>query len=128
MSNNGKDRLCLEAGDDTEALVNFIFKELPDELVDEIELSRIAPKTGVAREPITTGAILTCGTTLTLAVIQLVRRWMEQNRQKEHMKMIFDAAQQGNLEAAKLLLQLAKDHSKVVIEFEKVRVPEVKTR
>ena len=54
------EQLTLSAGPETEALVNFIFKELSDQLVDQIDLKRVTPATGgVAREFITTGALLT---------------------------------------------------------------------
>ncbi len=121
-----KDRLYLEAGEDTEQLINFIFQNLPDSEVDEIDLYRSAPaNTGVAREPITTSAILACSSTMALSVLKLVRLWMEHRRQDRTTKFIYDAAQ-VNPEAAKLLAQLEKEHSKVSIEFEKVRLPEFK--
>lgn len=123
MKKERKDILCLASGEETESLINYIFKELPDEVIDEIDLDRIAPEGGgVARELVTTGAILTFATALAVPIFRLIETWLEQRRQGEARKIIYQAAKE-NPDALKILAQLEKDHSNLVVELAKVRAP-----
>jgi hypothetical protein len=116
-----EDRLCIVADKDTEPLINFIFRELSDEDADNVKLDRMVPESGgVARELLTTGAILTFSTTLAVQIFRLIERWMEQQRQAEARKLIYEAATQ-NPEALKILSDLEKLHSNVSVELAKVR-------
>jgi hypothetical protein len=111
------EQLTLSAGPETEALVNFIFKELSDQLVDQIDLKRVTPATGgVAREFITTGALLTLAPALALPVFRLIERWMETNRQREAVNVIYQASKQDK-ELMKTLAELEKRHSDLMIKY-----------
>jgi hypothetical protein len=114
-----EDRFCLAAGADTEALVNFIFNGLSDEDADQVKLDRIVPEGGgVARELVTTGAVLTFASALAVPIFRLVERWMEERRQAAARRFIYEAATE-NPEALKILGDLEKLHSNVIVELAK---------
>ncbi len=118
-----EDRFCLVAEADTEALVNFIFNGLSDEEADQVKLDRIVPEGGgVARELVTTGAVLTFVSALAVPIFRLVERWMEERRQDAARRFIYEAATE-NPEALKILADLEKLHSNVIVELAKVRSP-----
>ena len=120
--------LGIYGGPATEELINYIFRELPDEVVDQIDLARISPEgSGVARELITTGAVLTFASTLTVAIFRLVERWMEQQRQAKAMQLVYQASNE-NKEAMKTLAALEKKHAEVLVKYGAVRMPSLPGR
>jgi hypothetical protein len=111
------DKLSVYAGSDTDALVSFIFRQLPDAQVDQIGLDRIAGQGGgVARELITTAAVLSFSSALALPIFRLVERWMEQERQKRAMKLIYEAARETP-QALEILAELEKKHTEVSVQY-----------
>lgn len=113
----GTTQVALSAGDKTEALVNFIFNEMSDDLVDQIKLDRITPADGgVAREFITTGAILTFAPALGIPIFRLIERWLETNRQREQTKLICEASKEDKA-LMRVLADLEKKHSDVMIKY-----------
>jgi hypothetical protein len=55
-------------------------------------------------------------------IFRLIEVWMEQRRQGEARRIIYQAAKE-NPEALKILAQLEKEHSNVIVELAKVRAP-----
>ena len=111
------EKLQLSAEDETEDMINFVFRELPDEIVDQIELERLSPEGGgVARELITTAAILTFSSTLALPVFRLIEKWMENKREERSLELIYRAAQE-NPSVVKILADLEKHHADVAVKL-----------
>lgn len=118
-----KDKLGLFFGPQTEDLINYIFRELSDDIVDEIDLDRISPEIGgVARELVTTGAILTFTAALAVPIFRLIERWMEQQRQREATELIYEAAKE-NPEVVSVLAEMEKQHIDFFVKRGKITVP-----
>lgn len=112
------EKVALLSGVETESLVNFIFQNLPDDVVDQIELTRVSPESGgIAREAVTTAAILTFGSVLSVPIFRLIEKWMEQRRQQQAVALIYEASKSGDGEAAKVLADLEKKHTDLSIRF-----------
>ena len=112
------DRIAVAAGTDTEDLVNFIFQQLPDEIVDGVDLKRLSPEeAGVARELVTAAAILTLSSTITVSVVRLIERWMEGRRQREAVQLIYEAGKENRDDVVKALTELEKLHTNVAATF-----------
>ncbi len=115
---DGRDSIDIAAGQDTEALVNFIFGQLADDVVDQIDLERITPEgTGIARELVTTTAVLTFASALAVPIIGLIARWMEIQRQRTAIELIYKAVKE-NSGAVKELVELEKLHAQLSVKFE----------
>jgi hypothetical protein len=122
-----RDRIAIAAGRDTEDLVNFIFQQLPDEVVDEVDLKRLSPEeAGVARELLTTAAILTASSTIAVSVVRLIERWVEARRQREAVELIYEAGKE-NPDVVKVLTELEKHHSNVGATFGRITPAWVKS-
>jgi hypothetical protein len=114
------DRLEFRLGAETEPLVNFIFRQLPDDLVDQIELDRIVPSgDGIARELVTTAAVLTFTSALAVPILRLVERYMEQTRQQTATQLIYQAAK-DNPDALKILADLEAKHAELMVKRDSV--------
>jgi hypothetical protein len=112
------EKIALLSDLETESLVNFIFQNLPDDVVDQIDLTRLSPEAGgVAREPVTTAAILTFGSVLSVQIFRLIEKWMEQKRQQQAVTLIYEASKNGDSEAVKVLADLEKRHTDLSIKF-----------
>jgi len=119
-----KDVLTIVADTETDNLVNFIFRELPDNVVDMIDLERLSPATtGVARELVTLAAVLTFSSTLSIAIFRLVERWMEQERQRVAAELIYKSGT-DNPTVTKILSDLEKKHSDVLVRYGSLKLPD----
>lgn len=116
-------QLIVDAGDQTDQLLNYIFSELDDEKLDEIEVERkYSESPGLAREPVTMMAALTLGPVLTTGVVRLIERWLETKRERENMSMVLKGFEISE-EAGKTLAEMAKSHSNVVTEYKLFKGP-----
>lgn len=105
----------IEAGDQTENLIQFVTKELDDATLDEIEINReVAKPSGLVSEPITIAVTVALGTAAIAAVTRLVERWLENNRQLKTLSIVADAPSD---EARKLLTGLAEKHAQVSVSY-----------
>lgn len=106
----------IEAGDQTEYLVQFVTNNLDDETLDGIELSREVDKPfGLVSEPITTAVILTLGPPAIIAVGRLLERLLEARRQLQTLTIIAQATTDD--ETRRLLTDLAKAHAQVAVSY-----------
>ena len=111
------DQIKIAAGTSTDELVSFIFRELDDDIVDQIDLERASVKPeGVARELVTTAAVLTLASTLTVSVVKLIARWLEQNRQRDAIELVYQASKRDP-DMAKLLAELELKHADVMVQY-----------
>ena len=109
--------LRLEAGDRTEERLQFVTAELDDATLDEVDVHReIGPPSGVASEPITAAVTLTLGTAAVVAVLRIVERWLEKQRQLETMRIIAEGFSQSD-EAGKQLAKLAETHAGISTSY-----------
>ncbi len=105
----------IEAGDQTEDLIQFVTKQLDDATLDEIEIKReVEWPSGLASEPITI-AVTMIGMTVIVEVTRLVERWLEKKRQIETLKIVASAPTN---EIAEQLTRLAEKHVQVSIKYE----------
>jgi hypothetical protein len=130
MSAAKQDRLAISAGIETEALVNYIFTELPNEVVDTIDLTRI-PKSekNVARELVTAAAILAIpSAAIARSIFRLIERWMEQRREGKAIELIYEAATGPNPEVVPVLERLEKAHSELAAKTGLITVDWIKNK
>jgi len=122
----------IEAGQYTEELANYIFRNLSDKEADELDLERErSAVTGLAREPITIAVTLVlagkffgeavgaaaAAVSATYTIGHLIEKWMDEKynsiRTDQAIKIYAH-----NPELAKLLLQSVGRFSKVAVENE----------
>lgn len=85
-------RLEITAGTLTDDLAAFVTTELPDSVLDAVEVDRVLDRPdGLASEPITIGLILTLGTAAVIQVGRILERWIEQRRQVEQLELVIRA-------------------------------------
>jgi hypothetical protein len=107
--------LKIEAGDQTEDLIQYVTRRLDDATLDEIDINReLAKPSSLASEPITIGVTVALGTAAIAAVTRLVERWLESQRQLETLRIVVDAPTD---EAKKLLTGLAEKHAQVSLSY-----------
>ena len=120
------DKIAIIDDRHAEAIVTYIMNNLPDETIDGIELERISPISGgVAREVITTAAVLTLVPTVTVAVVRLIERWMEINRQQKSTQFIYEASK-ANPAALKALAELERKHTETFVKYGQIGDPRTK--
>jgi hypothetical protein len=109
--------ILIDAGDETEALLQFIAKELDDKTLDEIEVVRdVAKSENLATEPLTVTATLALATGSLIPVARIIERWMENRKQATQLRIVLEGFQQSD-DAGKALADVAKTYSKVSIEY-----------
>lgn len=109
--------LRLEADERTGMLVDFVTQELDDTTLDQIDVEReIAPTEGLASEPVTVAVTLTLGTTAIVAVLRIVERWLESQRQMSTLTIVAEGFEQSD-EAGKQLAALARKHAHVSTKY-----------
>lgn len=100
-------------GEDGGRLAEFIMKNLDDEDLDQVEVTRkFAESRGNYNEPITVGALLTFAGGSVLVVGRLVERWMELENNRQQMRLVLEAYRES-AEAGKTLGDIAKTGLKV---------------
>ncbi|MGC3986594.1 MAG: hypothetical protein QM777_18720 [Pseudorhodoferax sp.] len=110
-------RLTIDAGAETEDLLQFVTRELDDATLDGIDIERVAvPSDKLATEPLTAAATLALATTAVITVARLIERWMEMHRQTAHLKIVAQGFAQSD-EAGKALAKIAESHAKVALSF-----------
>lgn len=108
--------LELQAGEETEALIQYIFENLDDELLDKIDLKRNhSQKDGVASEALTSAAVLSLSASALAIIGRLVEKWLENERQFAHLKIILQAKKESDIDIAPII-DLAKKHSDIILE------------
>lgn len=109
--------LKIEAGEQTEGLVQFVTQELDDATLDQIDVQReIAQAPGLASEPITTAVTIVLGTAVIASVLRLVERWLENQRQLATLTIVADVLLKSE-EAGKQLASLAEKHTNVSVSY-----------
>lgn len=107
----------IDAGAETEAMLQFITDELDDATLDEIEIQRDVVKSdNLATEPLTAAATLTLATTAIIAVARIIERWMENKRQETQINIVAEGFKQSD-QAGKALAEVSKTYSKVSIAY-----------
>src|SRR6266404_3186120 len=101
-------KLLIEAGDDTENLLQFITSELDDQTLDQIEVQRsVAKPENLATEPLTIAAALVLTPPLVIVVGRIIERWLENRNQLAHLKIVAEGFNQSD-EAGRSLTDLSK--------------------
>ena len=107
----------IDAGDQTEALLQYITNELDDKTLDQIEIEREVVKSdNLATEPLTTAATLALATTAVIAVARIIERWMENHRQMTQLRIVAEGFKQSD-EAGKALAEVSKTYTRVSIAY-----------
>ncbi len=110
-------KLLIEAGDDTENLLQFITSELDDQTLDQIEVQRsVAKPENLATEPLTIAAALVLTPPLVIVVGRIIERWLENRNQLAHLKIVAEGFNQSD-EAGRSLTDLSKAHAKVSVSY-----------
>jgi len=109
-------QISVSAGPETEELLNYVFKNLSDEIVDQIRLERITPESnGVARELVTTAAVLSFSSAIAVPIINLIGKWMEQKRQQRAVELIYRSAKE-NPKVTHMLVELEKKRAELAVK------------
>ncbi len=107
----------IDAGVQTETLLQFITNELDDATLDKIEIQReIVKSDNLATEPLTATATLALATTSLILVTRIIERWMENQKQNTQLMIVAEGFKQSD-EAGKELAKLSKNYSKVSISY-----------
>ena len=107
----------IDAGAQTEALLQFITNELDDATLDQIEIQRdVVKSANLATEPLTAAATLALATTAVFAVARIIERWMENQKQNTQLRIVAEGFKQSD-EAGKALTDVSKTYSKVSIAY-----------
>lgn len=109
--------LILEAGENTEELLQFITSEMDDATLDKIDVHRdVVKPDNLATEPLTIAATLTLSTTLVIIVGRIIERWLENQRQLDHLRIVAAGFKESD-EAGNGLAQVSKAHAAVSISY-----------
>ncbi len=92
----------LEVGKDTEECLQFIFQNLNDEQVDQIDVERKHEDVvGVASEPVTSAALLNIPPELITSVVALISQWVL----LKHKRMIAQSQSEKEIKLAEIKAQ-----------------------
>ncbi len=109
--------LEISANEHTEEVIQYILDGLSDNEVDALQIDRQVQKPdGLASEPVTTAVLITLGTVAASAVLRLLERWLENQRQLEQLRLVADGFTQSD-EAGKQLAALAAKNSTVAASY-----------
>jgi hypothetical protein len=112
-----RESITISVGPETDTLLKYIFRALPDELVDQVQLERITPEAGgVAKELITTAAVLSLSSAVAVQIFKLIGKWMEMDRQRKAVQLIYQASKE-NPAAMKVLADLEKHHAELSVKY-----------
>ena len=110
-----KAAIGIAAGDSTEKIFDELLAEIDDETLDQLDITReLEPSEGLAGEPVTIGVLITGGAVVVSAVLRIIERRMEYNRQMAQMKIVAENFQL-NPELGKILAEIAKKYADVSI-------------
>ncbi|HEX8246039.1 MAG TPA: hypothetical protein VF541_21165 [Longimicrobium sp.] len=106
----------IEAGKQTEELIQFILDEL-GETADEVDIERQhAAAHGLASEPITTSFVIGgLGFAGIVALGRIIEKWMENRREQEAMKFTLIGFSKSE-SAGNALAEIAKKHADIAVE------------
>jgi hypothetical protein len=115
MSNTSeKVQMFLQAGDQTEELLQFITSELDNTVLDDVDIYRKSSPTRTADEFITVGVTLALGSAAIYAVARLLEKWLEKQDKKCARKVIIEVWD-TNPALIAALLELEKIYANVTI-------------
>ena len=107
----------IDAGAQTEDLIQYITSELDDATLDQIEIHREVVKSGnLATEPLTAAALLTLATTTVVVVARIIERWLESQKQLEQLAIVAKGFKQSD-QAGQALADVSKTFSKVSVAY-----------
>lgn len=113
-SNESRGQLYLNVEDHTEELISFITNNLEDEVLDEVDLSRLHAESSVASEPTTIAAVMILSSTAIYATARLIEKWLELQRQKD-VRDTLRVAWDKDEDLGKAMLEIEKLHSNVIV-------------
>jgi hypothetical protein len=113
----------IEAGGQTEELIQFMLDELGDE-GDDIDVEREhAPANGVASEPITTAFVVGgLGFVGIITLGRVIEKWLENRRQKDALVLVLLGFSVSD-EAGKAIAELAAKHKGIAVKHGIPMVP-----
>ena len=118
--------LVISGNEDVGDLWQFISDSLGDEILDEIEVTRkVRPSDGLACEPLTSAVILTLAPLGAAAVLRLVEKWMEFNRQREQLEIVLRGFSVSD-EAGKAAERIALKHAQISVKYGPPSLPQRK--
>jgi hypothetical protein len=108
--------LRIEAGTETESLLQAVLAEFDDTTLDTLEFEREQDRgDGLASEPITAAVVLTSlSTPLIITISRAVQKWLENRRQEKAMSLTLKAFD-VSVEAGRALAELAKAHALISV-------------
>lgn len=109
------ERLRISAGEDTEAMLQFVLEDLSDEQLDELDIHRTpAPDYGMNNEPITISVVI--GAATVAAVTRLIGQWIETRRQIKQLEIVAQVPE-DHPETRNALVKLAGDNAAVALRY-----------
>ncbi len=115
--------LVVNAGKDTESLLQMITNELDDASLDTIDVRRDVEKSqNLATEPLTLAATLVFSAPLMVAIGRIMERWLENKNQLQHLHIIAEGFSQSDA-AGKALAEVSKAHARVSVEYKLPTAP-----
>jgi hypothetical protein len=116
--------LTLDAGADTESLLQFITRNVDDATLDQIEVQReIQTPDRLTTEPLTVSAALILATPLLVVTVgRIIERWLENRNQLAHLRIVAEGFTQSD-EAGKCLADVSKAHAKVAVAYKLSTAP-----
>jgi hypothetical protein len=110
-------QLVLRMDKNTEDLWQYVSANLDDSTLDEVEVERdIKDPSGLASEPVTSAIILALSPRAAAAVLRVVEKWMEAERQREQLEIVLRGFSISD-EAGKSAASLAAKHAEVSIKY-----------
>jgi hypothetical protein len=109
--------LKIDAGKQTEPLLKEVLNSLDDATLDTVGVDRtFAPADGLGSEPITIAVTLTLSPAVAIGLTIAVRKWLENRRQEEQVKLLIDAYALSD-EAGKSVERLTTLHAGVAVKL-----------
>jgi hypothetical protein len=113
----------IEAGRETEELIQFMLDKLGEEGKDiDVEREQ-ASASGVASEPITTACVVSgLGLAGILALARVIEKWLENGRQRDALELVLDGFSESG-DAGNAMAELAAKHKEIAIRYGIPKVP-----
>jgi hypothetical protein len=91
---------------------------LSDDQLDNVEVTReFEIVSGVGGEPLTTSFILAMSPVITISIIRLIERWLENRRQEAQNKLFIEALNQASDESVKEFRKLVESNNQVSMNY-----------
>jgi hypothetical protein len=109
-------QLELNADQFTEDVWQYVSEHLDDPTLDSIGVKRtVQDSPDLASEPVTTTIVLTLAPLAAVAVLRLIEKWMEAERQRQQLEIVLRGFAVSD-EAGKAAASLAGKHAQVSIK------------